>query len=75
VCHDSTTSTAQNASTLSVKYKVGFITTNFYDEITQPQQIGMLNFFDFVYLTKAGQFKSPISQFANIISDLKVLYT
>ncbi|WP_448517913.1 BsaWI family type II restriction enzyme [Rhodoflexus sp.] len=55
-------------------FRVGFITTNFYDEITQPQQIGMLNFFDFVYLTKSGKFKSPINEFSKIVSDLKTLY-
>lgn len=55
-------------------FRVGFITTNFYDEIMQPQQTGMLNFFDFVYLTKSGKFKSPISEFSKIISDLKTLY-
>ncbi|MBI1806579.1 MAG: hypothetical protein HYR76_05955 [Ignavibacteria bacterium] len=37
-----------------VNFKVGFITTNFYKEITNPQQQGMLRFFDFVYITKAG---------------------
>ncbi len=56
-------------------FKVGFITTNFYDEITQPQQIGMLRFFDFVYLTKAGKFQSPICEFSKIVSDLKTIYT
>lgn len=55
-------------------FKVGFITTNFYDEITQPQQIGMLNFFDYVYLTKSGTFKSPINEFSKIVLDLKMIY-
>lgn len=34
--------------------EVGLITTNFYEEITNPQQVGMLRFFDFVYIAKAG---------------------
>jgi type II restriction enzyme len=59
---------------VKANFKLGFITTNFYNEITQPQQIGMLNFFDYVYLTKAGTFKSPINEFAQIVSDLKMLY-
>jgi len=55
-------------------FRVGFITTNFYDEITHPQQMGMLNFFDFVYLTKLGNFISPINEFSKILSDLNALY-
>ncbi|PKQ66024.1 BsaWI family type II restriction enzyme [Raineya orbicola] len=59
---------------LKTDFRVGFITTNFYNEIMQPQQVGMLNFFDFVYLTKPGKFKPPISEFSAIVSDLKKLY-
>lgn len=59
---------------IKADFKVGFITTNFYDEITQPQQIGMLNFFDFVYLTKIGNFKSPIKEFSAVVSDLNTMY-
>lgn len=55
-------------------FRLGFITTNFYNEITKPQQVGMLNFFDFVYLTKLGEFKPPIAEFSQIVSDLKSLY-
>ena len=33
---------------------MGLITTNFYDEITSPQQRGLFRFFDHVYLTKPG---------------------
>lgn len=36
-------------------FKVGFITTNFYNEIINPQQKGMLKFFDFVYITKGRE--------------------
>jgi len=38
-----------------VNFKVGLITTNFYEEITNPQQVGRLRFFDLVYITKAGE--------------------
>lgn len=55
-------------------FKIGFITANFYDEITQPQQIGMLKFFDFVYLTKTGKFRPPVKEFSEIVSDLNSLY-
>lgn len=55
-------------------FRVGLITTNFYNEITQPQQIGMLNFFDYVYLTKSGEFQSPIMPFSQIITDLREVY-
>lgn len=56
-------------------FKVGFITTNFYNEITQPQQKGMLNFFDFTYLTKVGNFEAPIRPFSEILSDLNGVFS
>lgn len=55
-------------------FKVGFITTNFYNEITNPQQKGMLKFFDFVYITKPGQWEAPISKFSKILDDLNAVY-
>ncbi len=55
-------------------FKMGLITANFYDEIMQPQQIGMLKFFDFVYLTKTGKFNPPVKEFSEIVADLKSLY-
>jgi len=55
-------------------FKVGFITTNFYNEITNPQQKGMLKFFDFVYITKAGKWEKPISEFSKILDDLNAVY-
>ncbi len=61
-------------SKVKADFKTGFITTNFYDEITQPQQAGMLNFFDYTYLTKVGSFKKPIESFSKIVTDLKTLY-
>ncbi len=56
-------------------FKVGFITTNFYDEITKPQQKGMLKFFDFVYITKPGKWETPISEFSKILDDLNAVYS
>ena len=56
-------------------FKVGFITTNFYNEITNPQQKGMLKFFDFVYITKPGRWKMPISEFSKILDDLNNVYS
>lgn len=53
---------------------VGFITTNFYEEITNPQQKGMLNFFDFVYITKPGKWEKPIREFSRIVDDLNAVY-
>lgn len=56
-------------------FKVGFITTNFYNEITKPQQKGMLKFFDFVYITKPGRWEMPISEFSIILDDLNNVYS
>lgn len=55
-------------------FKVGFITTNFYNEITNPQQKGMLKFFDFVYITKPGKWENPICEFSKILDDLNAVY-
>ena len=57
-----------------VNFKVGLITTNFYAEITNPQQQGMLRFFDFVYITKPGQWGNRVRNFASIINDLNQIY-
>jgi len=56
------------------KFMVGFITTNFYEEIMNPQQQGMLRFFDFVYITKVGNWEEPVRNFSNIINDLNSIY-
>jgi len=56
------------------KFMVGFITTNFYEEIMNPQQQGMLRFFDFVYITKVGNWENPVKNFSNIIDDLNNIY-
>lgn len=56
-------------------FKVGFITTNFYNEITNPQQKGMLKFFDFVYITKPGKWEKPICEFSKILDSLNTIYS
>jgi type II restriction enzyme len=56
-------------------FKVGFITTNFYNEITNPQQKGMLKFFDFVYITKPGKWEKPVCAFSKILDDLNTVYS
>ena len=76
--------TAQDAESIRRKYKISytggrqfsmnFITTNFYDEITSPQQRGMLGFFDRVYLTKPGEFEAPVLNFSHIAQDLSAVY-
>ena len=56
-------------------FKVGFITTNFYNEITNPQQKGMLKFFDFVYIFKSGDWEKPVYKFSKILDDLNNVYS
>ena len=55
-------------------FKVGFITSNFYDEIMNLQQQGMLRFFDFAYITKSGSWEKPVSNFSEIVRDLETIY-
>ena len=57
-----------------INFKVGLITTNFYEEITSPQQQGMLRFFDFVYITKTGKWGNSVQNFSQIILDLNKIY-
>ena len=56
-------------------FKTGFITTNFYSEIMQPQQQGLLRFFDYVYITKKGSWEPPVCEFSTIIKDLNQIYS
>jgi type II restriction enzyme len=56
-----------------VPLKLGFITADFYDEITNPQQEGALKFFDFAYLTKPDK-ASAASNFSKAADDLQTLY-
>ncbi|MBM4424098.1 MAG: hypothetical protein FJ030_12015 [Chloroflexi bacterium] len=76
--------TSKDATTIKEKYglsskasnnfKVGFITTNFYNEIMNPQQRGALSFFDFVYLCKPGDWDTPVRNFSAVAGDLREIY-
>jgi type II restriction enzyme len=55
--------------------KVGFITTNFYKEIDNPQQRGMYVFFDYVYLASNRKVQRPVMNFSYIVPNLKSLYS
>lgn len=71
---------AKNCPTLKKKYlieypserevKVGLITADFYDELQNPQQRGMITFFDFAYATKP----SSTRPFSLVIDDLSSLF-
>lgn len=56
------------------KILTGFITTNFYNEIMQPQQKGMLTFFDYSYIAKDIEVEPPIKKLSYIIKDLKEIF-
>lgn len=56
------------------KVLTGFITTNFYDEIMQPQQKGMLEFFDYSYIAKNIKVQPPIKKLSSIIDDLNNIF-
>ncbi len=76
--------TAENCRSIKEKYDLKYagganflmsmITTNFYDEVTSPQQKGLLRFFDYVYLTKPDDFAPPVTRFSNIARDLVKIY-
>lgn len=76
--------TSENCRTIRDKYdlsyeavgdfKVGLITANFYGEIMNPQQRGMLKFFDFAYITKSGNWEKPVSSFSEVVNDLNTIY-
>ena len=55
-------------------FRMNLITSNFYNEITSPQQRGLLRFFDRVYLTKPGAYNAPVMNFSQVAKDLKKLY-
>lgn len=50
-----------------------FITADFYNEVKNPQQKGMIRFFDHAYVTKKSA-ASPIKTMSNIIKDLNKIY-
>ncbi len=51
--------------------KFGFITTNFYKELFEPQYRATITFFDYVYIArKVENLKPPIKRLSEIINDL-----
>lgn len=57
------------------KILTSFITADFYNEIMQPQQKGILEFFDFSYVAKDIQVSPPIKNLSKIIEDLNNLFS
>jgi len=53
---------------------VGFITADFYDEISSPQLRGMLSFFDFSYVSKPNVKLGKIKNLSKIIEDLNKIF-
>ena len=55
-------------------FRMGLITTNFYNEITSPMQKGLLRFFEHVYLTKPGEWGPPVMSFSAVAEDIRRIY-
>jgi len=53
---------------------VGFITADFYDEISSPQIRGMLSFFDFSYVSKPNVGFEKVRNLSKIIEDLNEIF-
>jgi len=53
---------------------VGFITADFYDEISSPQVRGMLSFFDFSYVSKPNVGFEKVRNLSKIIEDLNEIF-
>lgn len=51
-----------------------FVTSDFYDEIGQPQIAAMFNFFDKSYVAKPGVDEGSINSFENVIDYINSLY-
>lgn len=55
--------------------KFAFATTNFYDELSKPQQRANIRFFDFVYLARDDrQIPASVSRFSQLPADLRSLF-
>ena len=54
--------------------KMGLITTNFYDEISNPKHRAAFEFLDGVYIAKPDSFHSPVRNFSRIAADLRQTY-
>lgn len=60
---------------LKKEIKFGFITTNFYKELFQPQYRATITFFDYVYIArKVKETKPPIKKLSEIIDDLNKIF-
>ena len=59
--------------TPSKPVKVGFITADFYNEINNPQIVGMFSFFDYAYITKTIG-NTGIISLSNILNDINNLF-
>ena len=76
--------TAENCRSIKEKYglqyngdanfRLGMITANFYDEVDDPQQRGLFQFFDHIYMAKPGDFRPPVAQLSQIAEDLRGIY-
>jgi len=53
---------------------VGLICADFYDEILNPQIEGMINFFDYFYISKSLTGSKKVPSLSMIISDLNKLF-
>ena len=53
---------------------MGLITTNFYDEISNPKHRAAFEFLDGVYIAKPDSFHSPVRNFSRIAADLRQTY-
>lgn len=56
------------------KVLVGFITADFYDEVTSPQHRGILSFFDFSYVSKPNVSFEKVKTLSKIIDDLNDIF-
>lgn len=56
------------------KVLVGFITADFYNEVSSPQLRGMLSFFDFSYVSKPNIGLKKIRNLSKIIEDLNEIF-
>lgn len=66
--------TVYNLIYTPTKYvKMGFITADFYNEINNPQIVGMFSFFDYAYITKQIG-NASIFSLSNIINDINNMF-
>ncbi len=54
--------------------KTCFVTADFYNEISNPQNIAMFNFFDYAYVAKAAAPAGGVSVLSNVVDDINALF-